>query len=250
MQAVILAGGLGTRLRPFTDTTPKPMIQINGRPFLEYTIEALKWHSIIDILLLTGYLGEKIKTHFGNGKQYGVSISYSHEGEPIGIAGSLRLAYPQLQDPFLLLYGDVYLPINYLHFINYFNKKKKKALMAVFQSEKNLVQKEYAKPHTVYVSKDGTILKCNTLKREPEFNYREAGVLLLKKEVIALISEFNTEKEKHAPFGDLLFNMLGHEREIIAYEAKKSFCEVGKPEEVTLAKTYIDEIHIRSDKIS
>ncbi|MDO8490029.1 MAG: nucleotidyltransferase family protein, partial [bacterium] len=123
MQAVILAGGLGTRLRPLTNTTPKPMIPINGRPFLEYTIEALRWHNITHILLLTGYLGEKVKAHFGDGAQHGVSISYSHEGQPIGVGGSLRLAESRLEDNFLLLYGDVYLPINYSHFIDHFNKR-------------------------------------------------------------------------------------------------------------------------------
>src|SRR3989338_9228464 len=243
MQAVFLCGGLGTRLRPLTNTIPKPMVPINGRPFLEYTVEALKWHNITNILFLTGYLGEKIKEHFGDGEQYGISASYSHEGEPIGVGGSIRLAEPQLEDVFLLLYGDVYLPIDYSHFVNYFNTKGKKALVAVFPSEKNLKQPVYVKNHNIYVGQDGTILKANTAQREPEFNYREAGVSLFKKEVVQLISSPKTEDEKFMPLSHVVFNSLIREKEIFAYESKKSFCEIGTPEEVVFAQKYIKEIH-------
>src|SRR3989344_783451 len=77
-QTVILAGGLGTRMRPLTFTAPKPMIPIHGKPFLVYIIELLKKNGITHILLLVGYLHEQIEEYFGDGKDFGVSISYSY----------------------------------------------------------------------------------------------------------------------------------------------------------------------------
>ena len=81
MQAAILAGGLGTRLRPLTDKVPKAMAPVNGRPFLEYELELLASHGVDDIVLCVGYKGEMIRGHFGDGSAFGVRIRYSSEGE-------------------------------------------------------------------------------------------------------------------------------------------------------------------------
>src|SRR3989304_4168202 len=89
MQAVILAGGLGSRLRPLTDMKPKSLIPIKGRPFLEYQLELLKQHEIRDVVLCVGHLGNQIKDYFGDGERYGVWIRYSEEGEQLlGTAGA------------------------------------------------------------------------------------------------------------------------------------------------------------------
>ena len=76
-QAIILAGGRGERLRPFTDNLPKPMVPVNGKPFLEYVVELLRENGITEIVMLLGYLPEKITEYFGDGKKFGVSIKYS-----------------------------------------------------------------------------------------------------------------------------------------------------------------------------
>ena len=77
-QAVIIAGGKGTRLAPFTQNLPKPMIPVNGRPFLEYLVELLKENGITEIVMLVAYLSDKIKDHFGDGSKFGLKISYSY----------------------------------------------------------------------------------------------------------------------------------------------------------------------------
>lgn len=113
MQAVILAGGLGTRLLPLTESVPKPMVPVAGRPYLEHQIELLRQQGIENVLLLTGYLSEQIERHFRDGWKHGVRIRYSREQEPLGTGGALLNAAPLLEDRFLILNGDSYLPVDY-----------------------------------------------------------------------------------------------------------------------------------------
>src|SRR5260370_40275553 len=105
MQAVILAGGLGTRLWPLTRTVPKPMVPVAGVPYLEHQLRLLKKQSILDILLLTGYLGELVEEYFGDGGSLGLAIRYSREDQPCGTAGALRGAGSRVRDSFMLIYG-------------------------------------------------------------------------------------------------------------------------------------------------
>src|SRR5258706_11920173 len=113
MQAVILAGGLGTRLWPLTKTVPKPMVPVAGVPYLEHQLQLLKKQSILDIILLTGYLGDQVEEYFSDGRSLGLAIRYSREDQPCGTAGDLRDARTLLADSCLLIYGDSYLPIHY-----------------------------------------------------------------------------------------------------------------------------------------
>ena len=120
MKAVLLAAGKGTRLKPLTDNIPKVMIQINGKAILEYHIEQLAETGIIDIYINLHYLSEKIKNHFEDGRKWGVKINYSYEPEILGTAGALKKLSRELRtDPFLVVYGDNFLEINYKDFIEY-----------------------------------------------------------------------------------------------------------------------------------
>ncbi|HKF24702.1 MAG TPA: sugar phosphate nucleotidyltransferase, partial [Candidatus Acidoferrum sp.] len=112
-QAVILAGGLGTRMRPVTETVPKPMIAVAGKPFLQWQLELLATSGIRSALLLVAYLGEQIEQYFGDGRRFGSSIDYAYELSPLGTGGALRNAEQKLRDWFVLLNGDTYLAIDY-----------------------------------------------------------------------------------------------------------------------------------------
>src|SRR3989442_2548941 len=109
-QAVILCGGLGTRLRPLTDTLPNPMAQIHGRPFLAYLIDQLREQGIRQIVLLTGYRGELIGEYFGDGSGYGVEIDYSRGPAEWETGRRMWEARAMLDERFLLLYSDNYVP--------------------------------------------------------------------------------------------------------------------------------------------
>ena len=107
MQAVILAGGEGLRLRPLTTNLPKPMIPMVNRPFLEHMIGYLKANGVTEIILALGYLPEKIQEYFGDGADFGIKLIYSVEERPLGTAGAVKNLAPLIQGPFLVFNGDV-----------------------------------------------------------------------------------------------------------------------------------------------
>src|SRR4029078_12594532 len=113
MQVVILAGGLGTRLWPMTKSIPKPMVPVGGEPYPPHQIGFLRGQGYSDVVILTGYLGEQIEDHFGDGSAVGMRIRYSREPGPLGTGGALRNASELLPDAFLLIYGDSFLSIEY-----------------------------------------------------------------------------------------------------------------------------------------
>lgn len=112
-QAVILAGGRGTRLGALAETVPKPLLEVAGRPFLDYLLWNLKRSGLRRVLFLLGYRAEQATAHLGDGHRYGMSFSYSVETKPLGTGGGLRAALDQLDECFLLLNGDTLFDINY-----------------------------------------------------------------------------------------------------------------------------------------
>lgn len=112
--AVILAGGKGTRLGSITQTTPKPLVEVVGRPFLEWQLLELQRQGVRDVLLLVSHLSSVIQEHFARRPLPGLRLSYSVEPVPLGTGGALRLALPLLPEWFWLLNGDSFLPLNLL----------------------------------------------------------------------------------------------------------------------------------------
>lgn len=107
MHTVILAGGLGTRLRPVVPAVPKPMAEIAGRPFLEYLLLQLSSQGFRDVVLCLGHMAESVQDHFGDGSPWEMTVEYSVETQPLGTAGALKLAEPRLRgDSWLVLNGD------------------------------------------------------------------------------------------------------------------------------------------------
>jgi len=112
VRAMILAAGLGTRMRPLTDNTPKPLLVVGGKPLIVWHIEALRAASITDIVINTAWLGHKLEAALGDGRRYGVNIHWSHEpdGQPLETAGGIVQALPKLgHEPFVLVNGDIWL---------------------------------------------------------------------------------------------------------------------------------------------
>jgi NDP-sugar pyrophosphorylase family protein len=118
MKAMILAGGLGTRLRPFTFSIPKPLLPVGEKPILQIIIEQMNAAGIKDIILATGYQAELIRAFCGDGSKYGVRVSYVHEEKPMGTAGPLSLArqYFDRDEVFLLMNGDIITKLNFAEF--------------------------------------------------------------------------------------------------------------------------------------
>jgi NDP-sugar pyrophosphorylase family protein len=229
MQLVILAGGLATRLFPLTSKVPKSMLEINKRPFLEYQLELLKEYEIKDVLLCLGYKGELIKNYFGDGKKFGVNLSYSYDGEKLlGTAGALKKAYKLLNDNFLLMYGDSYLPYDYWKIEEAFKNSEKLSLMVVYKN-----QNRFDKSN-ILIADDLVKVYDKTLKGE-NLEYIDAGLSILKKEVLSLVPE-------DEPF-DLqeLYKTLISEQEMLAYEVKQRFYQIGSLEGLEEFKNLVEK---------
>ena len=114
MQVVILAGGLATRMRPETDATPKSLLVVAGRPFVEWQLERLAASGARNVVMCVGHLGEEIETHVGRGVDRGLTVGYSYDGEQLGgTGGALRRALARLDPELVVTYGDSYLPFDY-----------------------------------------------------------------------------------------------------------------------------------------
>jgi NDP-sugar pyrophosphorylase family protein len=218
MQAVILAGGLGTRLRPLTESVPKPMVLVQGKPFLEYEIELLKKASINDFVFCVGYKATSIEDHFGNGKRFGVNISYSLDGEkPLGPAGALKNAEALLEDMFLVTYGDGYLMMDYAQARDFFVKSKKIGMMVVYENHNKYGRSDLA-------IKDGYVVKYDKRNQTADMVWINFGVSYLKKESLDFIpaGKFFGEEE--------FYNQLISREQLSAYETKGRFYDIGTPE--------------------
>ncbi|MXN65581.1 NTP transferase domain-containing protein [Stappia sp. GBMRC 2046] len=132
---VIMAGGLGERLRPQTETTPKPLLEVAGKPILQRTIENLAAQGFHRILISIRYLGEKIMGYFGDGSQFGVQIEYVHEQDRMGTAGALRMMTGSLDRPFAVMNGDIVTNTDLRNLIYYHRDTDAIATMCVQEFE-------------------------------------------------------------------------------------------------------------------
>lgn len=122
MQAVIMAGGKGTRLQSISKDIPKPLFPVLGKPILEYQIESLKKSSVTDVTIIVGHLGQAIKDYFQDGSKWGVKIDYITEEYPLGTAGALFYLKNKLHDDFFLLFGDLILDVDWYRFMDFHKK--------------------------------------------------------------------------------------------------------------------------------
>ena len=218
MQAAILAGGLGTRLRPLTEKVPKAMVPVDGRPFLEYEIQLLKSNSVNDIVLCVGYLGDQIEGHFGDSKRFGVKIRYSHDGkELLGPIGGLKAAEPLLDDQFFVTYGDSYLRTDYAGMMASLRLGKKLGVMAVFRNEGRFGKSDI-------IAKDGLVTAYDKKETRPGMVWVNFGVTALRREALSRV-EPGRFCDEVSFYGGLVA-----ERQLVAYETFDRFYEIGSPE--------------------
>lgn len=227
MQIVILCGGLATRLGSLAKDIPKSMIEIQGKPFLEYQIENVKKHSITDIVLCIGHLSEQIKDYFGNGKKLGVNICYSYDKDkPLGPIGALKNAESLLQDTFFIMYGDSYVFVDFDKVYSYFKKQNKTALMVVYQN--------FDKFDTSNIIINNEKVAKYGGEKTKETTYIDYGVSLFRKKIFE-----NIPADTFYLTNDL-FSKLVKQKELLAYEVKKRFYHIGTPEALKEFKKYIE----------
>lgn len=209
-QAVILCGGLGTRLRPLTDTMPKPLVSVNGRPFLEYLIEQIRAQGIRRILLLTGYRGEMIREYFGTGETLGVEICYSHGPAEWDTGRRIWEARGQFDPQFLLLYSDNFVQFNLQRLRALHQKHGVPITLLLAPKEKGNIR----------VSADGRVEAYDKTRSGCGFDNVEVGYMLVERDLV--LEDFPT----YAGFPDFNFSALLKE---FALQAKISGLVVHDP---------------------
>lgn len=231
IQAVIMAGGKGTRLRELThDEIPKPMVHINGKPILQHQIECLKRQGITDIILIVGYLGEKIEEYFGNGSRFDVQIRYIKEETPLGTAGALALLPPMLNgESFFLIFGDILFDIDLARMVKYHVERKAKATLLVHPN---------SHPHDsdlVITDKSNRVLafnRKNSIRSDWYSNCVNAGFYLFENDVCQWVSlGVKTDLEK-----ELLSKMINEGCAVYAYHSPEYIKDVGTIERITAAE--------------
>lgn len=217
MQAVILAGGLGTRLRPLTESVPKPMVLVNGRPFLEYELALLKNGGVDDFVVCVGHLHRHIEAHFGDGRKFGVAMRYTHDGErPLGPAGALKKAEPLLDDEFFVTYGDVYLRAPYKEMMQKVLTSGRKAVMGAYRNDNRHGRSDLRVRHGVIVAYDKS--------GGPGMRWINYGVTAMRRRALEEVPTGREVGEEEF-YGDLI-----RRGELLAFPIGRRPYEIGTPE--------------------
>jgi len=212
MQGVILAGGFGEKLRPLTHITAKLMLKVYSRPFLEHHIAALHDRGVTDIVILVGHLGDQIREFFGSGKNLNVSIRYS-EDDMLGSGGAIKNAAGILEDNFIVINGDTYLPEDYGSIINKFQASKKLGLMTVYNNS------EAIRSNNVTVV-NGEITDYDNNKPKQSFTHVDGGVTVLNKAALDLT------KEKNFSLEDEIYPKLIEKRQLACFVTNRRFFDI------------------------
>lgn len=215
MQAVILAGGRGTRLRPLTERLPKPMVPVHGRPFLEHQLAWLKSGGITDVLLLVGYLARRIEDYFGDGSALGLRIDYSHEETLLGTGGALKKAERKLEAGFLLLNGDTFLRIDYQRVIECYHARRCWALVVAYENANGAI------PNNLALGDAGQVL-AHSRQPTKALTHVDAGVAVLRRRVLGLIPS-----ERFCSLEEEIYPALIARGQLWAYPCPHAFYDIG-----------------------
>ena len=218
MQCVILAGGLGTRIRSVSGEIPKSMVEVCGLPFLSYQLDLLKKNGVGEVVLCVGYLSGQIEDYFQDGKEFGINIIYSREeGGLLGTGGALKNARRYLNDKFLLIYGDSYLTVEYYPVFEHFLRVDTPVLMTVFKNDNRWVSSNV-------VFNNGMVTFFDKEAKSPTMKYIDYGLSVLSRDVLDEIPEGE-------PYNlDNLYHRLAGEGRLAGYEVFQRFYEIGSPE--------------------
>lgn len=218
MPVAILAGGLATRLRPLTETVPKVLLEVAGKPFLEHQLTQLREEGIDEVVLCVGFLGEMIEQRYGDGREFGIKLRYSFDGPKLlGTGGAVRKALPLLGDAFFVMYGDSYLRINFSRVAEAFHRLGKPGMMTLFHN-----QGRWDTSNVCYA--DGAIRRYDKVSRDPAMQHIDYG-----------LSAFKAETFAPYPASEVLdlaqvMRDLVERGEMAGYEASERFYEIGSHE--------------------
>jgi NDP-mannose synthase len=229
MKALILAGGKGTRLRPYTTTIPKPLMPIGDKAILEIVVEQLKYCGFDEIIMSIGHLGELIMAFFGDGSKYDVNIKYTKEEKPLGTAGPLSLIKNDVEGPFLMMNGDILTDLDYSDLMDYHKKKRNIATVAL---NKRVVNIDFG---VTEVNEKNLIVGY---KEKPVIDYLVSmGVYIFEERILEYI-----EDEKYFDLPDLINKLLNNGETVNGYIFDGYWLDIGRHDDYEKANKEFDEV--------
>jgi D-glycero-alpha-D-manno-heptose 1-phosphate guanylyltransferase len=225
MTAVLLVGGLGTRLRSVVPSTPKPLAAVGGKSFLDLLMRQLRNQGITNLLMCTGYLGDQVQSQFGDGRSWGVSIEYSQELAPLGTAGAVKLAQAYLRDApeFLVMNGDSFLEIDFDQLTRFHRERGGLASMAVLEVD------NAARYGTVKMEGQGRVIGFSEKTGCEAPGIVNGGVYVFNRAVLDYIPQGPASLERD------VFPRILH-RGVYALKQQGMFIDIGTPEDYARAQ--------------
>lgn len=228
VDAVIMAGGRGERLRPLTDTIPKPLLKVGGKPIIEHNIDRLASYGIEDFWISVRYLGEQIESYFQSGKSKSINIQYINEDKPLGTIGAIGKVNMFRHDTVLVMNSDLLTNVNYEDF--YLDFISSGADLSVLT-----IPYDVKIPYAVLEIANSEVL---SLKEKPNYTYySNGGIYLIKKEILEIIPNdtfFNAT--------DLIEALIKRDKKVVAYPLRGYWLDIGKPEDFQKAQKDISHV--------
>ena len=215
MKAIILAGGLGSRLKPFTEVIPKPLLPIGEKSVLEIQIERLKKHGFNEIYLATNYKSEYIESFFGDGSRYGVKLVISKEEKPLGTAGPMMLLKDKLTEPFVVMNGDI---LSLVDFSKLYDFAIKQDSLLTISIKKEITPFAFG---NIFFDGD----RVTGIQEKPDIiMYILAGIYVMKPEIFSL---FPPQLE-YFGMDALIINMIKKDMPVTKYDLKEYWLDIGR----------------------
>ena len=214
MKAVILAGGLGTRLQPYTTFIPKPMLPLGDKPLLEHLVSWLKKNGIKSVVLCVSYLRKSIEDYFEDGSRFGMSFEYAVANKPLATAGQLKTAEKLIDETFVCVYGDSIFDFNLKNMISQHKRKKSFITMSLYEYKTKL---NYG---VIETAKNGKVTGWN---EKPEIKANiNIGCYVMEPQIFSLIP-------KNKPFGmdDVIKKAISNKKNVNSFLTKKGFLDIG-----------------------
>lgn len=221
MQALILAGGEGTRLRPLTSTVPKPVVDLVDRPFISYMIEWLRGHGVDDVILACGFMADGVRAVLGDGSRFGVRLRYVEEPEPLGTGGALKYAEALLEERFFMLNGDVLTDMDLTAQLRQHEQTGARVTLALIgvddPSAYGLVRRREDRSVSQFVEKPSS--------KEIDTHHVNAGAYIIEREVLSEMAAAGTRISIER---ELFPALVG--RGLYGYSASGYWMDIGTPE--------------------
>ena len=227
-RVILMVGGLGTRLRPLTQDTPKPMLKVGNKPILQMIVERFAEYGFVNITMCVNFNASIIRDYFGDGKEFGVNIDYVLEQKRMGTAGALSLLKERPSEPFFVMNGDLLTNVNFEHILNYHMLNKATATMCVREYD-------YEVPYGVVKMNDNKIIEI--AEKPVQKFFVSAGIYMLSPEILDLIPQ-----DEFYDMPTLFEKLIRLSKNVISFPIREYWLDIGRMEEYQRANEEYKEV--------